>query len=41
MKRRLDADISIKDEDADLKDFSRPKMLMISGHDSTVASNIF
>ena len=39
MKRRLDADISTEDEDANLKDYSRPKFLMISGHDSTVAAD--
>ena len=40
MKRRLDADISDENEDANLKDFSRPKMLMMSAHDTTVTSDI-
>ena len=40
MKRRLDADITPENEDANLKDFSRPKMLMISGHDSTTSADI-
>jgi hypothetical protein len=40
MKRRLDTDISKENEDANLKDYSRPKMMMISGHDTTVSSNI-
>ena len=40
MKRRLDIDITKENQDANLKDYSRPKMLMISGHDSTVTSNI-
>ena len=40
MKRRLDADISSENEDANLKDFSRPKMLMISAHDSSLTSDI-
>jgi len=40
MKRRLDADITPENEDANLKDFSRPKMLMISGHDSSVSADI-
>ena len=40
MKRRLDADITPENEDANLKDFSRPKMLMISGHDSTLSADI-
>ena len=40
MKRRLDADISAENEDANLKDFSRPKMLMISAHDSSLTSDI-
>ena len=40
MKRRLDADITLENEDANLKDFSRPKMLMYSGHDSTITADI-
>ena len=39
MKRRLDADITKEDEDANVKDYSRPKMLMISGHDSTSSAD--
>lgn len=39
MKRRLDADISSEDEDANVKDYSYPKMLMISGHDSTCSAD--
>ena len=39
MKRRLDADISKEDEDANFKDYSRPKMVMISGHDSTTSAD--
>ena len=41
MKRRLDADITEIDEDSDFKDFSRPKMLMLSGHDSSIAADEF
>ena len=40
MKRRLDTDITPENEDANLKDFSRPKMLMCSGRDSTVTADI-
>ena len=39
MKRRIDADITEEDEDANFKDYSRPKMLMISGHDSTISAD--
>ena len=39
MKRRLDADITEEDEDANFKDYSIPKMLMISGHDSTTSAD--
>lgn len=39
MKRRVDADITEEDEDANYKDYSRPKMFMISGHDSTASSD--
>ena len=39
MKRRLDADITEEDEDANFKDYSRPKMVMISGHDSTTSAD--
>ena len=38
MKRRLDADITEEDEDENYKDYSRPKMLMISGHDTTTSA---
>ena len=37
MKIRVDADINHEDIDSDYQDFSRPKMLMVSGHDSTVS----
>ena len=40
MKRRLDADISEIDEDSNYKDYSRPRWIMISGHDSTVSANL-
>ena len=40
MKRRLDSHITEEDEDANYKDYSYPRMLMISGHDSTVSSNL-
>jgi len=40
MKRRLDADITEIDEDANIKDYSRPRYLMISGHDSTVSADL-
>ena len=40
MKRRLDTDITPENEDANLKDFSRHKMLMYSGHDSTITADI-
>ena len=39
MKRRLDADITVEDEDENIKDYSRPKWLMISGHDSTTSAD--
>lgn len=39
MKRRLDADITEEDEDANYKDYSIPRMLMISGHDSTTSAD--
>lgn len=39
MKRRLDADMTIEDEDANYKDYSYPKWLMISGHDSTTSAD--
>ena len=40
MKRRLDADISEINEDSNYKDYSRPRWIMISGHDSTVSANL-
>jgi hypothetical protein len=40
MKRRIDADITIVNEDANFKDYSRPKMVMRSGHDSTVSADL-
>ena len=40
MKRRLESHITEEDEDANYKDYSYPRMLMISGHDSTVSSNL-
>lgn len=40
MKRRLDADITEIDEDANIKDYSRPRYIMISGHDSTVSADL-
>lgn len=40
MKRRIDADITTENEDSDYKDYSRPKMLMRSGHDSTVSADL-
>ena len=39
MKRRVDADMTPENEDANYKDYSRPKMFMISGHDSTASSD--
>ena len=39
MKRRLDADMTEEDEDKNYKDYSIPKMLMISGHDSTTSAD--
>ena len=39
MKRRLDADMTIEDEDSNFKDYSYPKWLMISGHDSTTSAD--
>ena len=39
MKRRIDADITEENEDENYKDYSRPKMLMISGHDSTTSAD--
>ena len=39
MKTRLDADMTIEDEDSNFKDYSYPKWLMISGHDSTTSAD--
>ena len=39
MKRRLDADITEENEDENIKDYSRPRMIMLSGHDTSLASN--
>ena len=39
MKRRVDADITEENEDGNYKDYSRPKMVMRSGHDSTVTAD--
>jgi len=38
MKQRIDADINGENISAKYEDYSRPKILMVSGHDSTVAS---
>ena len=40
MKRRIDADITPVNEDSNYKDYSRPKMVMRSGHDSTVSADL-
>ena len=40
MKRRIDADITTVNEDANFKDYSRPRMVMRSGHDSTVSADL-
>ena len=37
MKERINADINGEDLDAKLEDYSRPKMIMVSGHDSTIS----
>ena len=37
MKKRIDADINNEDISEKLEDYSRPKMLMISDHDSTIS----
>ena len=39
MKNRVDADISGEDIDSKYTDYSRPKMVMISAHDSTSSSD--
>jgi hypothetical protein len=38
MKKRVDADIAGEDIAKKLEDYSRPKMMMISAHDSTVST---
>ena len=40
MKRRLDADMTDVNEDADYRDYSRPRWILTSGHDSTVSANL-
>ena len=40
MKRRVDADITLENEDDNLKDYSRSKYLWLSGHDSTIQADI-
>ena len=37
MKKRVDADINKEDISSKLEDYSRPKMIMVSGHDSTIS----
>ena len=39
MKRRLDANMTEIDEDANYLDYSIPKMLMISGHDTSLSAD--
>ena len=39
MKRRLDSDMTEEDEDENFKDYSYPRWLMISGHDSTTSAD--
>ena len=38
MKKRVDADIIGEDISEELEDYSRPKMMMISAHDSTISA---
>ena len=38
MKKRIDADINGEDISKKYEDYSMPKMLMVSGHDSTISS---
>ena len=38
MKKRVDADIIEEDISKELEDYSRPKMMMISAHDSTISA---
>ena len=39
MKKRIDADINGENIEEEYKDYSRPKMLILSGHDSTISSH--
>ena len=39
MKKRVDADINGENIEEKYKDYSRPKMLILSGHDSTISSH--
>ena len=39
MKKRIDADINGENIEEKYKDYSRPKMLILSGHDSTISSH--
>ena len=38
MKKRIDADINGENISQNYEDYSRPKILMVSGHDSTISS---
>ena len=39
MKRRIDADINGEKVEEEYKDYSKPKMIMLSGHDSTLSAH--
>jgi hypothetical protein len=39
MKRRIDADINGENIEEQYKDYSKPKMIMLSGHDSTLSAH--
>ena len=39
MKKRIDIDINQENVEEEFLDYSRPKMVMISGHDSTISCN--
>jgi len=39
MKRRIDADINGEKVEEQFKDYSKPKMIMLSGHDSTLSAH--
>ena len=41
MQRRLDTNMTEEDEDANYADYSRPRMLMKSGHDTTLNFDLF